>query len=229
MAVDFDQAACRERLQQGVRSLDLALTDSQEQQLMAFLALLIKWNRAYNLTAVRDPLEMVGRHLLDSLAVLPHLQGSRVLDMGCGPGLPGIPLAILRPDISFVLLDSNGKKIRFVRQALLELGLGNITTLQQRVEAYRPEAGFDCLIARAFTDLPRMLALTAHLRSGDTLLLAMKAEKAESELALLDDSIRARVIPLQVPYTQGSRCLIEVQGSAADDLSMQQPTGRDAN
>ena len=215
MAGSFDPAACRQRLRLGAESLDLALTDTQEQQLMDFLALLIKWNRAYNLTAVRDPLEMVGRHLLDSLAVLPHLQGQHCLDMGCGPGLPGIPLAILRPDTNFVLLDSNGKKIRFVRQASLELGLENVSAVQQRVEEYRSEVGFDCLVARAFTDLPRMLALSAHLRSPDSLLLAMKADKAEQEQALLDDSVSSRIIPLHVPYTQGSRCLIAVQGPAA--------------
>lgn len=215
MVVSFDQAACRQRLRLGVESLGLALTNDQEQQLMAFLALLIKWNRAYNLTAVRDPLEMVGRHLLDSLAVLPHLRGQRCLDMGCGPGLPGIPLAILRPDMHFVLLDSNGKKIRFVRQAVLELGLAHITAVQQRVEEYRPEAEFDCLVARAFTDLPRMLALSAHLRGPDSLLLAMKADKAEQEMALLGTSISRRIIPLQVPYTQGARCLVAVQEPAA--------------
>ena len=213
MACYFDQAACRQRLRQGTKNLGLTLTDTQQQQLMDFLALLIKWNRAYNLTAVRDPLEMVGRHLLDSLAVLPHLRGKRCLDMGCGPGLPGIPLAILRPDMDFVLLDSNGKKIRFVRQACLELGLANVSDVQQRVEEYRSEAGFDCLVARAFTDLSRMLALSAHLRSPDGLLLAMKADKAEQEMARVDDSFSCRIIPLQVPYTQGSRCLIAVEGS----------------
>lgn len=215
MAGPFDQAACRQRLRLGAEGLGLVLTDTQEERLLDFLALLIKWNRAYNLTAVRDPLEMVGRHLLDSLSVLPHLQGLHCLDMGCGPGLPGIPLAILRPDMNFVLLDSNGKKIRFVRQASLELGLANVTAVQQRVEEYRPEAGFDCLVARAFTDLPRMLALSAHLRNPNSLLLAMKADKAEQEKALLDDSFSSRIIPLQVPYTQGARCLIAVQGPAA--------------
>ncbi len=213
MADAFDRTACRQRLREGTETLGLALTVADEEQLLAFLALLTKWNKAYNLTAVRDPLDMVGRHLLDSLAVLPHLRGSRCLDMGCGPGLPGIPLAILRPEIDFVLLDSNGKKIRFVRQAVLELGLDNIAVTQQRVEDYRPETGFDTLIARAFTDLPRMLRLTAHLRGPDTRLLAMKGDKLERELSSLEDSVTARVIPLQVPFVQGSRCLIEVEPS----------------
>jgi 16S rRNA (guanine527-N7)-methyltransferase len=206
----FDQAACRERLRQGVRQLGLSLDEPQERLLLQFLALLVKWNRAYNLTAVRDPLQMVGRHLLDSLAVLPHLVGDRCLDMGTGPGLPGIPLAIMRPDMSFVLLDSNGKKIRFVRQAVLELGLGHVSVEQQRLEAYHPEQGFDVLTARAFTSLPRMLELADHLRRPGTRVLAMKAEQAEAERAALGEAYDSRVIDLDVPFVQGARCLIAV-------------------
>jgi 16S rRNA (guanine527-N7)-methyltransferase len=216
MVVGFEQSACRERLRQGMRDLGLAMDESQEQRLLQFLALLVKWNKAYNLTAVRDPLVMVGRHLLDSLAVLPHLRGRRCLDMGTGPGLPGIPLAIMCPEMDFVLLDSNGKKIRFVRQAVLELGLGNVEAEQQRLESYRSEEGFDTLVSRAFTALPRMLELTAHLRRPGTLLLAMKADKVESELAALGQGIEARVIPLEVPNTEGTRCLIEVKSVVPD-------------
>jgi len=215
MAAGVDETACRERLREGMRRLGLSPDAQQEQRLLQFLALLAKWNRAYNLTAVRDPLEMVGRHLLDSLAVLPHLTGRRCLDMGTGPGLPGIPLAIMRPDTQFVLLDSNGKKIRFVRQAVLELGLDNVTAEQQRVEAYRSDPGFDTLTARAFADLPQMLELTAHLRGPGSRLLAMKSEKAEAELAALDPGVAARIIPLEVPFTQGVRCLIEVRTPGA--------------
>ncbi len=210
MGIEYDQAACRDRLRQGAIRLGVALDEVQEQQLLRFLALLVKWNRAYNLTAVREPLEMVGRHLLDSLAVLPHLRGRRCLDMGTGPGLPGIPLAIMRPEMEFVLLDSNGKKIRFVRQAVLELGLGNVGLEHQRVEAYRPDSPFDTLIARAFTALPRMLELTGHLRRANGVLLAMKAEKADRELIALGEGFETRIIPLEVPFTEGKRCLIEV-------------------
>jgi 16S rRNA (guanine527-N7)-methyltransferase len=210
MSRAFDQAACRERLRQGVRQLGLSLDETQERLLLQFLALLVKWNRAYNLTAVREPLQMVGRHLLDSLAVLPHLEGGRCLDMGTGPGLPGIPLAIMRPDMRFVLLDSNGKKIRFVRQAVLELELGNVSVEQQRLEAYRPPEGFHVLTARAFTSLPRMLELAGHLHRPGTRLLAMKAERAEAEQAVLGEAYDARVIDLEVPFVQGKRCLIAV-------------------
>lgn len=211
MTNGFDQDACRERLRGGMQSFGLVLDREKEQRLLQFLALLAKWNRAYNLTAVRDPLEMVGRHLLDSLAVLPHLLGRRCLDIGTGPGLPGIPLAIMQPERDFVLLDSNGKKIRFVRQAVLELGLENVRTEQQRVETYRPDKGFDTLIARAFAPLPNMLDLTAHLRRPDSVLLAMKAGRAEREIAALGEGVEARLIPLEVPYLQGTRCLIEVK------------------
>jgi 16S rRNA (guanine527-N7)-methyltransferase len=194
-----------------MEQLNLPLDVSQEQHLLQFLTLLVKWNRTYNLTAVRDPLEMVGRHLLDSLAVLPHLQGSRCLDMGTGPGLPGLPLAIMRPEMSFVLLDSNGKKIRFVRQALLELGLGNARAVQRRIESYQSDDRFDLLIARAFTALPRMLELTAHLRHPETVLLAMKAEQVEKELSVLGEGYRSQLISLEVPFVQGTRCLIAIK------------------
>lgn len=206
--------ACRERLRRGAQALGLAMDERQEARLLQFLALLVKWNKAYNLTAVRDPLEMVGRHLLDSLAVLPHLRGRRCLDMGTGAGLPGIPLAIMRPETDFVLLDSNGKKIRFVRQVVMELGLENVTAVQQRVEAYRADAAFDVLTARAFTALPRMLALTAHLRGPGAVLLAMKAERAEAERAGLAERVDAHIIELQVPYLQGVRCLVRVAEQA---------------
>jgi 16S rRNA (guanine527-N7)-methyltransferase len=215
MAAETYRVACRDRLRSGAQSLGLTLDEAQEERLLQFLALLVKWNKAYNLTAVRDPLEMVGRHLLDSLAVLPHLRGVRCLDMGTGAGLPGIPLAIMCPEKQFVLLDSNGKKIRFVRQAILELGLENVQTAQTRVESYRPDAGFDTLIARAFTALPQMMELTAHLRSAHTLLLAMKAEKAESELVWLKGGFTTRIIPLEIPYTEGVRCLIAVENPPA--------------
>lgn len=208
MGAAFNEAACRERLRQGAKSLGLCLATEQEQRLLELIALLAKWNRAYNLTAVRDPLEMVSRHLLDSLAVLPFLTGRRCLDIGTGAGLPGIPLAIMRPDMAFVLLDSNGKKIRFVRQAVLELGLENVEPVHARVEAYVPEAAFDLLIARAFTSLPEMLKLTRHLRGEKGVLLAMKAKLPAAELAGFEAGEAYRVIPLPPGLHQEQRCLI---------------------
>lgn len=207
-----DPAACRDRLRQGMGRLGLAMEEIQEQRLLHYLVLLKRWNRAYNLTAVREPLEMVGRHLLDSLSVLPHLRGRRCLDLGTGAGLPGIPLAVMCPNIEFVLLDGNGKKIRFVRQSILELELPNATALQQRVETYRPADPFDILITRAFSDLPRMLELTDHLRRPGTELLAMKAGRVQGEVVSLGEAVESRIIPLQVPYVHGARCLVVVKG-----------------
>ncbi len=129
--------------------------------------MLAKWNQAYNLTAVRDPQEMVTRHLLDSLVLLPYVQGPRVLDIGTGPGLPGIPLAVARPDCSFTLLDANAKKTRFVTQAVGELGLKNVEVVQERVENYRPKQKFDTLVARAFSSITDMLIdRTSSVRPG---------------------------------------------------------------
>jgi 16S rRNA (guanine527-N7)-methyltransferase len=171
----------------------------------------MKWNRAYNLTALRDPLEMVGKHLLDSLSVLNYLHGTRILDLGTGPGLPGIPLAVLRPQYDFVLLDSNGKKIRFVRQAQLEMAIQNIQPVQARVEGYRTDRPFDTLIARAFSSLPRILQLTQGLWRREGCLLAMKGSMPHQELAALPADLAVRIIPLQVPFCEGERHLIEIR------------------
>ena len=199
------------RLQAGAEILGVALSDHESEQLLRFIELLSKWNRAYNLTALQDPLEMVERHLLDSLSVLAHLQGSRILDMGTGPGLPGIPLALLRPECDFVLLDSNGKKIRFVRQVKLELALENIQPIHARLEGYHPEKPFDTLIARAFTSLPRMLELTRGLWAPGGCLLAMKGTLPREELEQLPKGLQVRCIPLHLPFTAAERHLIELR------------------
>jgi len=130
-------------LQDGVHALGLALAPAAQEKLIAYIELLAKWNQAYNLTAVRDPEQMIARHLLDSLAILPWVRGPRVLDIGSGAGLPGIPLALARPELQFVLLDSNAKKTRFITQALAELGLENVEVVHSRVEKYQPAVPFD--------------------------------------------------------------------------------------
>ncbi|MGD8590536.1 MAG: 16S rRNA (guanine(527)-N(7))-methyltransferase RsmG [Chromatiales bacterium] len=206
-----DNPALSGRLIQGARILGLSLTESESKRLLRFIELLLKWNRAYNLTALRDPLEMIERHLLDSLSVLGYLQGSRILDIGTGPGLPGIPLAMLRPHWEFVLLDSNSKKIRFVRQVKLELALENIQPVHVRVEQYHPDRPFDTLIARAFTSLPRMLELTRGLWSAEACLLAMKGVVPQQELAALPTGIKFRSLPLQMPFSRVERHLIELK------------------
>ncbi|MES9969110.1 MAG: 16S rRNA (guanine(527)-N(7))-methyltransferase RsmG [Candidatus Thiodiazotropha sp.] len=207
----FDAPACRQRLLTGALELGLDLDVPQQTLMLDFLSLLAKWNRAYNLTAVRDPLEMVGRHLLDSLALLPHLKSGACLDMGTGAGIPGIPLAIMRPASDFVLLDSNSKKIRFVRQVKLELGLTNVLPVHARIEQYQADRPIKTLIARAFTDLPTMLALSAGLRQPGSELLAMKGSVPHQEMARLPADVRAEVIPLEVPFEVGERCLVRIE------------------
>lgn len=186
----------------------MPLPVADRQRLLAFVRLLAKWNAAYNLTAVRDPEEMVTRHLLDSLVLLPYLQGQRVLDIGTGPGLPGIPLAIARPDCFFTLLDANAKKTRFVTQAAGELGLKNVEVVQTRVENYRPEQKFDTLVARAFSSIAGMLNNAQHLCAPGGRFLAMKGVYPEGELAAIPvDYAVSEVVALKVPGLDAARHL----------------------
>ena len=196
------------RLQQGLRDLGLDLTVPAREQLLNFLGLLEKWNQTYNLTAVRDPEQMVPRHLLDSLTVLPYLQGPQVLDIGTGAGLPGIPLALARPDLEFTLLDSNAKKTRFATQAVHELGLQNVVVVQERVEKFHPEKKFDTLIARAFASIPDMLAASRHLCAPRGRFLVMKGVFPQEELAAVTDGYRAEVKALHIPGLDAARHVV---------------------
>ena len=196
------------RLQQGLRDLGLDLTVPAREKLLNFLGLLEKWNQTYNLTAVRDPEQMVPRHLLDSLTVLPYLQGPQVLDIGTGAGLPGIPLALARPDLEFTLLDSNAKKTRFATQAVHELGLKNVVVVQERVEKFHPEKKFDTLIARAFASIPDMLAASRHLCAPRGRFLVMKGVFPQEELAAVTDGYRAEVKALHIPGLDAARHVV---------------------
>ena len=188
--------------------LGAPLPADDRQRLLAFVRLLAKWNAAYNLTAVRAPEDMVTRHLLDSLAVLPYLRGSRVLDIGTGPGLPGIPLAVARPDFAFTLLDANAKKTRFVTQAVGELGLKNVEVVQTRMENYRPVEKFDTLVVRAFSSIADMLENARHLCAPHGLFLAMKGVYPEEELAAIPaDYVVREVAALRVPGLDAARHL----------------------
>ncbi|MGK2925432.1 MAG: 16S rRNA (guanine(527)-N(7))-methyltransferase RsmG [Lysobacterales bacterium] len=185
-----------------------ALDAAQVAQLLAYLDLLARWNRTYNLTAVRDPAEMVTRHILDSLAVLPWLPGGRLLDAGSGAGLPGIPLAIARPELQVTLLDSAGKKVRFLRHVCRELPLGNVEPLQERLETYPAEAPFDAIVSRAFASLAAFASAARHL-AGAAPLLAMKGRYPEDELAALPDWVRLESVEaLTVPGLQEQRHLV---------------------
>ncbi len=169
-------------LRVGVAEMGLDLDDKTQSQLLAYVELLFKWNKVYNLTAIRDRSEMVSHHLLDSLAVVPHLWPGRWLDVGCGGGMPGLVLAIVKPEWRFTLLDSNTKKTGFVQQAVIELGLKNVSVHSGRVEDWQPEYKFDGIISRAFAELGDFLAVSKHLITADGRWAAMKGQP-ESELA----------------------------------------------
>ena len=190
----------------------LALPGELAPPLLAYLDLLARWNRTYNLTAVRDPGEMVSRHLLDSLAMRPYLDGIGTLaDLGTGPGLPGIPLAIAMPGLRVTLVEANGKKARFLREAVRTLGLGNAEVAESRIEALQRPGAFDAITARALATLPQILAFGAHLLAPGGTLLAMKGARPDEEIAALPPGWRLQALHrLQVPGLDGERHLAVV-------------------
>ena len=197
-----------EKLAEGLTALPLELNASVQNQLIDFLHLLVKWNRAYNLTAVRQPEQMVTRHLLDSLVIGPYLQGPRILDVGTGAGLPGIPLALAYPDCHFTLLDSNGKKIRFVTQAVAELGLANVDVVQSRVEAFQPASRFDTITARAYASIEELVSQTTHLLADGGQYLIMKGAYPVAEVEAMPTGYRLEAIhQLNVPKLDAERHL----------------------
>lgn len=203
----------RARLRHGLAALGLALPDERVERLLAYLVLLARWNAAYNLTAVRDLAEMVPRHLLDSLAILPWVRGPGLLDVGTGAGLPGIPLVLAEPDLRVCLLDSSGKKTRFCRQVVMELGLANVEVVQARIEAYRPDEAPATITARAVADLPSLVRSVRHLLGPATTLLAMKGALPEAEIAgLAAAGLVVSAHRLGVPGIDGERHLIEIRG-----------------
>ena len=189
--------------------LGLSLTDAQQHVLLDYIALLQKWNKVYNLTAVREPENMLYQHLLDSLAVLPYVGAGRLLDVGTGGGLPGIVLAIARPELDITLLDSNQKKTTFLRQACIELGLKNVKVECLRVDDYQPAPLFDMVISRAFSELGEFVRLSARLCRPGGVLLAMKGVYPHDELAQLPAQfLQYEVVPLNVPGLDAQRHLV---------------------
>jgi len=190
----------------------ISLTDHQKNQLVAYVDMLHKWNKAYNLTSVRDPNEMLIRHILDSVVAAPHLVGSRFIDVGTGPGLPGIPLSIVLPDAHFTLLDSLGKRIRFLRQVQHELGLTNITPVQSRVEDFPAEPPFDGVISRAFASLNDMVSWCHHLPGQEGRFYALKGQLPDDEIGQLPAEFAVdSVIKLRVPQLDGERHLVMIK------------------
>lgn len=200
----------RAKLDSLIAKTDLDVSEKQREQLLGYVELLNKWNKAYNLTSVRDPEDMLVKHILDSIVVSPYLNGERFIDVGTGPGLPGIPLAIMNPDKRFVLLDSLGKRIRFIKQVLHELAIANVVPVQSRVEEYDPEGGFDAVLSRAFASISDMVEWCQHLpRANSGVFLALKGQLQQQELSLLPEWCSVTdVKALKVPELEGERHLV---------------------
>ena len=197
------------KLENLLAQAEIQLTDLQKDQLIQLVQLLHKWNKAYNLTSVRDPQEMLVKHILDSIVVSPYLQGDYFIDAGTGPGLPGLPLAIINPSKQFVLLDSLGKRISFIRNAVRELGLTNVEPVLSRVEEYQPEQKFDGVLSRAFASLKDMTDWCHHLPKENGYFYALKGIYHEDEVQELDKNFEVKdVITLYVPELVGERHLI---------------------
>ena len=196
-------------LAEGLAGLKLELAEPRQQTLLAYVGLILKWNRVYNLTSVRNPQQVVTRHILDSLAVHSCIKGPRILDVGSGAGLPGVPLAVANPDWQVVMLDSNAKKTRFIQQAVAELGLANAAVAQARVEEYRDEAGYDTVISRAFSSVENIATRAGALCRPDGRILAMKGVYPLAELESVPEGFTVRDVPrLHVPGLDSERHLV---------------------
>jgi 16S rRNA (guanine527-N7)-methyltransferase len=206
----------RERLASGAHDLGIALTDAQGDALTTLLAELGEWSGRFNLTAIRTPADMLTKHVLDSLAVHPHLRGTSVADVGTGAGFPGLPLAIVDPDRSFTLLEATAKKARFVEHAVERLGLGNVAVVNERAERYRPPGrGFDSVVARALGELAEFVRVAGHLCAPEGKLLAMKGKSPEAEIERLPRGWRVAALRrLHVPGLEAERHLVELTRSS---------------
>jgi 16S rRNA (guanine527-N7)-methyltransferase len=199
----------RAALAQGIQSLGLTVTAGDQDRLLAYLQLLAKWSKTYNLTAIREPLRMISHHPLDSLAVVPHLRAGTLADVGAGAGLPGVPIAIVEPHRRVTLNDANQKKTAFLRQALIELGIANADVHAGRAEAWAPGEKFDCVISRGFAELGRFIATCRHLVAPGGTLIAMKGTFPEDELASVPPGVDCSdVRRLRVPQLDAERHLV---------------------
>lgn len=203
-------SALRTQLDSLIAQTSLEVSERQREQLVGYVEMLNKWNKAYNLTSVREPSDMLVKHILDSIVVSPHLQGQRFIDVGTGPGLPGIPLAIMNPEMDFTLLDSLGKRIRFIKQVLHELKIENVTPVQSRVEEFQPQDKFDGVLSRAFASMLDMLEWCHHLPKTQTgRFMALKGQLPQDEIEQLPEWCSVTDIKaLQVPELEGERHLV---------------------
>ncbi len=204
----------RQRLEKGLHQLGLELSEKQCDQLLDYVALLVKWNKVHNLTAIRDPAQMVDRHLMDSLAILPHLRGDHILDVGSGAGLPGIPLAIAAPEKTFTLLDSIAKKVSFLTQVKIELGLVNVSTHQGRVENFHLPEPADTIVTRAFASMADTMFLVRHLLQPETLVLCMKGPRVGEELKELCADFVTETLALEVPGLDKESYLVKLKAKS---------------
>ncbi|WP_439134684.1 16S rRNA (guanine(527)-N(7))-methyltransferase RsmG [Pseudomaricurvus sp.] len=204
-----NRQALAQRLLAGAGSKGVALSELQVERMLEYIELFNKWNKTYNLSAIRDIESQVDRHLLDSLSVAPHIDADHLIDVGTGGGLPGIPLAILYPHKRFTLLDSNGKKARFLFQVKTQLNLDNVQVENRRVEAFQPDEPFDAVISRAFASLKDMTDGCRHLLGDDGVFYAMKGIYPTDELSALEKNYKvSQSYPLQVPREEGERHLL---------------------
>ena len=195
----------------GLQAIDLEVNEQQLEKLKQYVDLLSRWNKTYNLTAVRNPAEMIPVHIFDSLVVASYIKGTHCLDVGSGAGLPGIPLAIMQPDRHFTMLDTNGKKTRFIQQAIIELGLKNADVVQTRVESWQAPQPYEAIISRAFSSIVDFVNGCSELLAEDGTLYAMKGQFPVQELAYLPKgyTLTSRHA-LDVPYVEGERHLLEI-------------------
>jgi 16S rRNA (guanine527-N7)-methyltransferase len=198
-----------DQLRRGLIALGLTLESNIQERLLDYIALIEKWNRVHNLTAIREPEKMVSHHLLDCLAVAPHLHARRLLDVGSGAGLPGIPLALANPEMHVTLLDCNHKKAAFLRQAVMEMNMNNADVCSERVESWKTRNGFDVIISRAFSDMSEFVRITRHLLISGGMFAAMKGLHPYEEIEKLPRDCKVlQVLPLAVPGLEGARHLV---------------------
>ena len=208
----IDTAKLNDILMQGSEALSLTLSAQQAEKLVGYVERIDKWNKAYNLTSVRDPEQMMVKHILDSIAVAPFIDGKRIIDVGTGPGLPGIPLSVMLPDSSFTLLDSLGKRVRFMKQCAFELDLNNVTPVHSRVEDHKPDQPYDIVLSRAFASLKDMLHWCEHLVDSSGVFVALKGQFPQSEIDEVSDHFRIESVKaLSVPDLEGERHLVNIR------------------